>query len=315
MEKRLSFIVDSFKISSRPNCTRMARVILFGGTGNLGKKIAEALLQKHHQVTAVVRNEAKAREIKHLVHQTVVADVTDASSLNNCCEGFEIVVSALGKSVSPNDRSKPSFTDVDLNANSAILAEAVKSGVKKFVYVSALHSENYLHLEYFRVHHEFSERLKRSGLNYSIVKPPALFSAFVDLIDMAKKGHLAVFGKGDKLTNPIYEGDLAAICVEAIDQLNAVVEAGGKEVLSRRQINEIIQNVVNPKKKVRTIPAGLIKAFLPATKLFSKNLYAKLAFFLEVMQEDTLAPKLGKMKLKEYIEAKVKMPGLGATGI
>lgn len=284
----------------------MANIILFGGTGNLGKKIAEALTQTQHFVTAVVRNKAKEDEVKHLVHQTVVADVTDGSSLKNICDGFEIVISALGKSVSPNDRSKSSFTDVDLNANSAILAEAVKSGIKKFIYVSALHSENYLHLEYFRVHHQFSERLKQSGLDYAIIKPPALFSAFVDLIAMAEKGRLVVFGKGDKLTNPIYEGDLAKICVDAIHQSNTVVEAGGKEVLSRKQINQIIQEAVNPKKQVRTLPIGLIKAGLPVMKLFSKNLYAKLAFFLAVMEHDTLAPKVGEMKLKEYIEAKIK---------
>ena len=42
--------------------------------------------------------------------------------------------------------------------------------------------------------------------------------------DLAKKGRLVTMGKGDKLTNPIYEGDLAKVCVEAIHQTNAVIE-------------------------------------------------------------------------------------------
>ena len=281
----------------------MSKVILFGGTGNLGKKIADELRQKDYDVTVVVRSEKKANELKHLAKYKI-ADVTNRPSLAGICNSFDIVVSSLGKSVSPNDKSRPSFKDIDLNANSHILDEAVKSGIKKFVYVSAFHAENYRHLEYFDTHHQFSQRLIQSGIDYSIIKPPALFSAFIDLIDMAKKGWLVTIGKGDKLTNPIFEGDLGKVCVEAISQTNAIIGAGGKEVLSRRQINEIIQAVVNPNKKVRTVPISLVTAFLPLIKLVSKNMYDKVAFFTEVMQEDTIAPKVGEMRLEDYVKMK-----------
>lgn len=104
----------------------MNRVLLFGSTGNLGKKIAEELIRKRYAVTAIVRNENKATEIKSIVPQTVIADVTNPASLKGITNGYEIVISALGKSVSPNDRSKPSFSDVDLDENSFVLDEASK---------------------------------------------------------------------------------------------------------------------------------------------------------------------------------------------
>lgn len=281
----------------------MQTILLFGGTGNLGKKIAEELVRRNYTVNAVVRNESKAAWLKSVGVEIRINEVTP-SSLNGICHGFDAVISALGKSVSPNDKSRPSFKEVDLNANSAILAEAVKSGVKKFVYVSALHAEKYPQFEYFRVHHEFSERLKQSGIDYSIIKPPALFSAFVDLIEMAKKGRLVTMGKGDKRTNPIYEGDLAKLCVDALQQSNSIIEAGGKEVLTRKQINEIIQAETDATKKVRSVPLGLVKAFLPVLKLVSKDMYDKVAFFTEVMQHDTIAPKVGEMKLADYLKEK-----------
>ena len=108
----------------------MNEVILFGGTGNLGKKIAEELKDNSFDVTAVVRNEKKAKEISHLA-KPIVADVTNPQSLSGICNDFDIVISSLGKSVSPNDKSKPSFRKIDLNANSHILDEAVKGGIKK----------------------------------------------------------------------------------------------------------------------------------------------------------------------------------------
>jgi uncharacterized protein YbjT (DUF2867 family) len=284
----------------------MKKVILFGSTGHLGKKIAEELIRQRYAVTAVIRHPSKAAELASLPLQTQVADVTDAATLTGICDGFAVVVSALGKSVSLNERSKPSFRDIDLDANTAILKEAVKSKVQTFIYVSALGAEKYPHLQYFHVHHLFSERLKSSGINYGIIKPPALFSAFLDLIDMAKKGQLVTLGKGDKLANPIYEGDLAKLCVAAIEQPNVEVEAGGKEVLNRHQLNEQIQQAVNPTKKVRKIPLALVKAGLPLVKLASQNLFDKMAFFVEVMQHDTIAPPVGDAKLADYIRHKVQ---------
>lgn len=286
--------------------TATSSLLLFGSTGNLGKKIARSATEQGYRVVAVVRNKTKGEAIKELVQDYIVADVTNASSLEGICNGFPIVISALGKSVSPNEKSRQSFRQIDLEANSHILSEAVKSGVKKFIYVSAFSSEQYPHLEYFSVHHQFSEKLKASGLDYAIIKPPALFSAFLDLVDMAKKGMLVTMGAGDKLTNPIYEGDLAAICIQAIQQPNAVIEAGGKEVLSRHQINEIIQQAVNPTKKVRKIPLGLVTSGLPLLKPFSRNLYDKMAFFTAVMQHDTVAPALGETRLKDYIHQQLK---------
>ena len=280
----------------------MKKILLFGSTGHLGKKIAQELTGNRYEVTAVVRNETKKAEMAALVQHCVVADVLKPRSISHICDGFDVVVSALGKSVSPYDRSKPSFRQVDLEANSLILEEAIKSGVKKFVYISAFHAERYPYLEYFRVHHLFSEKLKSSGLDYAIIKPPALFSAFLDLIPMAKKGLVITMGKGDKKTNPIYEGDVARICVAAIHQPYVTIEVGGKEILSRHQINVIIQQQVAPAKKVRKVPMEVILFFLPVIKLFSRNLYDKMAFFVEVMKHDTIAPAIGESSLATYIQ-------------
>ncbi|HYF03887.1 MAG TPA: SDR family oxidoreductase [Patescibacteria group bacterium] len=283
----------------------MKKVLLFGATGHLGKEVAKELLQQGYDVTAAVRNEAKAQSLSGITNNHVVVDVCKPQSFTAIKDNFEIVVSALGKSVSPNDKSKPTFKDVDLDGNTNILNFAKEKGCKKFVYVSALHSEKYQHLEYFKVHHEFSERLMQSGIDYSIIKPPAIFSAFLDIIEMAKKGQLVNIGKGDKKTNPIYEGDLAKVVVDSITTKNAVIEAGGKTIYTRKQLNEIVNAEVKRKKKVPTIPIGLFKAGLPVIRLFDKNAFDKFAFFIEVMQHDTLAPQVGEMTFEKYIRQKV----------
>ena len=283
----------------------MKKVILFGSTGNLGKEIAKELVKQGYDLTIVVRNETKAKSLSDITTKYIIADVCNKSTLEQIFDKQEIVISALGKSVSPNDKSKPTFRDVDYSANANILNEATKAGIKKFIYVSAFHAEKYLHLDYFKVHHDFSELLKKSGIDYSIIKPPAIFSAFIDMIEMSKKGQLVNIGKGDKKTNPIYEGDLAKITVDAISKQNSISEAGGQTIYTRRQLNEIVQKEVDNRKKIRTIPLGLFKATLPLIKLFNKNTYDKFAFFVEVMQHDTIAPQLGTMNFEDYVKLKI----------
>lgn len=283
----------------------MRKVILFGATGNLGKEIARELTLQHYDVTIVARNKSKAEQLSHLTSNIIIADVTKKETLTDICRGQEIVISALGKSVSPGDKTKASFREVDLLGNVNILEQAVKSNVAKFVYVSAFHAEKYPYLNYFKVHHEFSEALKHSGINYSIIKPPAIFSAFIEMIEMAKKGYLVNMGKGDKKTNPIYEGDLAKVCVDSIHMDNAIIEAGGKAVYTRAQLSAIIQHEVNPRKKVRTMPLAVMKAMLPIIKVVDRNTYDKFSFFAAVMQHDTIAPQVGEMKFEDYIKRKV----------
>jgi uncharacterized protein YbjT (DUF2867 family) len=289
----------------------LKKVILFGATGNLGKHIVQELISKGYELTVVVRDPSKAKELFDDNTKLVNAEVCSKSTLADICQNQEIVVSALGKSISPHDKSKPGFEEVDFAGNMNILEEAIKSGVKKFVYVSAFHAEKYLHLTYFNVHHRFPEELKKSGIDYSIIKPPAIFSAFIDMMDMAKKGQLVTIGKGDKKTNPIFEGDLAKICVGSIAENNKTIEAGGRSVYTGKELNLIVQQEVDKNKQVRQIPLGFFKAALPVLKIFNKNLYDKFAFFVGVIQHDTIAPQLGGLSFEDYIKSKILYHSIG----
>jgi len=280
------------------------KVILFGSTGNLGLATAIELKRQGYELTAVARNKSKLDVLKYNGIDNIVANFEDSDVLAELCTGYDVVISTLGKSVSLNDRSKPSFYEIDYVINSRILDAAKKSNVKKMVYVSAFHSEKYQHLSYFKVHHDVSMLIQQSGIDYSIIKPPAIFSAFIDMIELAAKGQLMNIGIGDKKTNPIYEGDLAQIVVNSIHQPFAIVEAGGNNVYSRKQLNEMVQQAVDNKRKIRRIPMPIFKILLRTMAIFDRNAFDKLAFFAEVMQHDTIAPPIGKMRFEDYIKEK-----------
>jgi uncharacterized protein YbjT (DUF2867 family) len=282
----------------------MRKVLIFGATGQLGRAIVKEAADRGYDLTIVARSREKAISLFGATIPFKIADVTKPASIDGITDGFDVVISALGKSVSPFDRSKPSFSDIDLLGNELILEDAIKHGVKKIVYISAFHAEEYLHLEYFRVHHEFSQMLIHSGIDYTILRPPALFSAFLDMIGLAKKGQLVNIGSGMKKTNPIYEGDLAKLCMDSIDTSRVVIDAGGKNVYTRRELNEIVQRIIDPERQIWQMPIGLVKIMLPVLRVFDRNSYDKLSFFTAVMEDDVLAPPVGEMKFEEYILAR-----------
>ena len=279
------------------------KILVFGASGHVGMAIVKALKDGAYTFGAVVRSASKAHSLEAYTNDVRVAEVTQAESIKGLCAGYEVLISALGKSVSPFDKSKATFHEVDYLGNRTILEEAKRSGIKKFIYISAFHAERYTHLEYFRVHHAFGQALMASGLEYTIVKPPAVFSAYQDMVTMAKKGQLVNIGAGDKKTNPIFEGDLAKVVVEAIKGKVGTIEAGGKKLYTRRQLNELVQQRVRPNTSLKQIPQWLFKSMLPLLRMINKNQYHKFAFFLEVLQEDTIAPQVGNTTFEEYLQS------------
>lgn len=278
----------------------MSNILLFGATGHAGRAIARELLRRGHNVTAVVRDEQKAKPLLWGIEKFVAAEATKPDTLRGICNGYETVVSTLGKSVSPNDWSRPTFEEVDFQGNLNILAEAKASGVHQFVYLSAFGSEQMRHLTYFRVHDDFSNALKISGIGYIIVQAPAIMSSFIDLAKMARSGWLMTIGSGIYRTNPISEQDLAKVFADAMGQANKVIAAGGQRIYTRHEINEVIQKMTAPNKKVRLAPRWLLLAALPFWKVLNRNMYNKLAFFAEVIDHEIIAPTIGAISLEEY---------------
>ena len=282
----------------------MKSILVFGSTGHAGRAIVRVLLSKGYTVTAVARQEAKARVLLPGVHHIIEADATRLETLRDICSGQDVIISALGKSVSPNDWSRPGFEEVDLQANLNILSEAQKAGVQQFIYISAFWAEKLRRLTYFRVHDDVSQALMKSGLTYAVVQPPAIMSSFIDLADMAKRGFLVTIGQGEHRTNPISENDLALVVESLIGQPSQTISAGGKHIYTRHEINEIIQQSVSPGRRVRRIPQWFLRAALPFWKIINRNMYDKLVFFDEVINHDLLAPQTGETSLEQYFEAR-----------
>jgi uncharacterized protein YbjT (DUF2867 family) len=276
----------------------MKGILLAGSTGYLGSYIAKELQKRSCFYRVIARNPEKLKQNDIEANEVLKAELTDPDSISECCKGIDVVISTVGIT---RQKDGLTYMDVDYQANMNLLNEAKKSGVKKFIYVSVLNGEKLRNLKICDAKEMFVEQLKKSGVDYCIVRPNGFFSDMSEFFNMAKRGRVYLFGNGELRANPIHGEDLATVCVDAIDKPDKEVEIGGPETLTQNDIALIAFDILGTKPKITHIPDWVRVTILKLVRLFTgSRVYGPVEFFMTVMSINMLAPEYGKHTLKEY---------------
>jgi uncharacterized protein YbjT (DUF2867 family) len=276
----------------------MNKVLLAGATGYLGRHIARELLKGSYLVRALARNPEKLKQDNIETTEILQAEITQPDSIKDCCKNIDVVISTVGIT---KQKDGLTYMDVDYQANMNLLQEAKNSRVRKFIYISVLNGENLRNLKICDAKELFVDQLIKSGLDYCIIRPNGFFSDMTEFLTMAKKGCVYLFGDGELKTNPIHGEDLAAVCVDAIDNSDKEIKVGGPETLTHNEIAAKAFETLGVKPKITHIPNSFRVAVLKMVRLFSgSKVYGPIEFFMTVMAMDMVAPEYGRHTLGEY---------------
>lgn len=273
-------------------------ILLAGATGYLGGYLLQALIEEKHHVRTVVRHPRKLQKF-HKIHLDIKqAEVTKPETLQGLCKDIDTVISTVGIT---RQKDGLTYMDVDYQANINLLNEAKRSGVKRFIYVSAINGDKYRHLKIFEAKEKFVDALKSSGLEYTIVRPNGFFSDMKDFLQMAKYGRVYLFGSGEQKFNPIHGEDLATFIVALLTKEASEVTIGGPDILSLNDISKLALNALDKPIKITHLPDWVRKFTLWRLRTFtSVKTYGTIGFFLTLMAEDNIAPTHGTHKLKDF---------------
>jgi uncharacterized protein YbjT (DUF2867 family) len=276
--------------------TKMKKVIVTGATGYLGKYLLEELKTQGYEVIALVRNAKKLDGMD--VDRIIEAEVTRPETIKGKFEGVDYIISAVGIT---RQKDGLSYMDVDYQANLNLMKEAEDARVTKFIYVAALNGDRLTHLKMCQAKEKFVNELKNSKLDWCIIRPNGFFSDMTEILKMAKKGTVNLFGDGSYKTNPIHGADLAKVCVDAIESSEKIIEVGGPEVFTHNEIAELAFIVVDKKRRIKYMPEWMRKTILGLSRTFtSSKTYGPMEFFFTVLAMDMIAPKYGTHTLSNY---------------
>ncbi|HEY4132736.1 MAG TPA: NAD(P)-dependent oxidoreductase [Gemmatimonadaceae bacterium] len=106
------------------------RIVIFGVTGNVGRRVAAEALRRGHDVVGVVRDPNAVPSPDPRV-QLMQGDATDAASVASVAKGADAVVSAISPRPSSRGLPQPKLAD---NVR-ALIAGLRNAGVKRVLFV------------------------------------------------------------------------------------------------------------------------------------------------------------------------------------
>ena len=282
------------------------KILLAGATGYLGQYILAALLREEYPTRIVVRNKSKLSPtlLTHPLLEVVEAEVTQPDTLRGVCKGVHKVISTVGIT---RQKDGLTYEQVDFQANKNLLDEALREGVRKFIYVSVFKGEAMRHIAIGAAKERFVDALKASGLDYCIIRPSVFYSYMTLFFKMAKakKDEILLFGKGQYAMNPIHGEDLAEVCVAQLERYEREVNVGGAEIFTQTEIACLAFEVLHKPANISYLPDWVRRLILKMGKyLLPKSIYGAIEFFLTTMAMDVVAPmQVGKHRLKAFFES------------
>lgn len=150
------------------------KIFVAGAHGNVGKKLVKILVDKGHQVKAMIRDSSQSNEMKELGADPVIADLEKDSDFP--LEGIETVFFCAGSGA----QTGPEKTiEVDQKGAIKLVDSAYKHKVFKFIMISSVGADDPKKgpeelQNYLKAKHEADKELKYSGLAYTIIRPGAL---------------------------------------------------------------------------------------------------------------------------------------------
>ncbi|PWN07383.1 SDR family oxidoreductase [Rhodohalobacter mucosus] len=276
----------------------METILLAGATGYLGKHILKELTLWGIPTIALTRRLPGIDDVNSESVQVAIADVTRPETLTGLAKEVDTVISTVGIT---RQRDGLSYMDVDYRANMNLLREAQRSQVRKFIYISVINGSTHRHLALTSAKEKFVDELKESGLDYTIIRPNGFYSDMKEVLMMARRGKIYLFGNGEYKLNPIHGADLAEICVRSISEKSKEITVGGPDILTHNEIAEMAFTALGKEPKISYLPDWTRRAIIAGFRIFtSAKTYGPVEFMLTGLGQDNMAPRYGSHRLQHF---------------
>lgn len=161
------------------------KLAVTGGTGFVGGRLLKAALEQGHGLRALTRRPRRPRD----GIEWIDGSLEERVSLERLVEGTDAVIHVAGV-ISAHDPA--AFQNGNVGGTLTMLAAATAAGTRRFVHVSSLAAREPEISRYGESKARSEELVSRSGLDWAIVRPPAVYGPgdreTLELFRMARMG-------------------------------------------------------------------------------------------------------------------------------
>ncbi len=270
------------------------KVTVFGGTGFLGRRVVQRLLERDFSVRVASRHPERAAAFfadVRLGFDSTHADINDDRSVATAVAGVEGVVNAVSLYA---ESGRQTFHSVHVTAAARVARLAREAGVERFIHVSGIGSDARSASPYIRSRGE-GERLVREAFSATtLIRPSVMFGrgdAF--LIPVARMLRrvpvFPLFGHGQTQLQPAHVEDAAEAIARAMQttQSRMCYELGGPRVYTYRSLLEVIARHLGKKSLLVPMPFALWHALAYVAEMLPRPPITRNQ--VELMQIDSVA--------------------------
>lgn len=253
------------------------KVFLTGATGFVGRHMLKRLLAEGHSVRALVRELQNAAALARERVDLVAGDVTEGAGLDEGMQGCDAVIHLVGIIV---EKGKNTFERVHHIGTRNVVEAAKRTGVRRFVQMSALGARADGAAAYQVTKWKGEEEVRRSGIPSCILRPSLIFGegdGFVtQMIETMRSAPLfrPVPGDGKPKFRPIFVDDVTACFARSLTAeaaTNQTIELGGADELALNDVLAEIARCAGVRKPAIRIPMPFMFAGAAVAQTLLKN--------------------------------------------
>ena len=242
-------------------------VTVFGGSGFLGRNVVRALAKRDYRIRVAVRRPELAGHLQPLgrvgqIH-AVQTNARYPASVEAAMRDSDVAINLIGILT---EGGAQSFGAVQAKGAETI-AKAASAVGARMVHVSAIGADENSGSGYAQTKAAGEKAVLALVPSATILRPSVVFgpedqftNRFAALARMSPA--LPLIGGGLTKMQPVYVGDVATAVADAVDgktRPGATYELGGPEVLTMREIMEMILEITDRNRMLLPLPFGLAK--------------------------------------------------------
>jgi NADH dehydrogenase len=254
-------------------------LLLTGATGSIGSRLLPLLLEEGEQVRCLVREPRRLgdRRVDVQIALGDLGEMSDPYLVRQALRGVDTVVH-----LAATIRDQPPHRIEELNglATVRLLRAAERSGVRRFIFFSALDASAAQRTRFFRAKWLAEEAVRSSSLDSIVFAPSIVYDRSDPWITLLRRFSflpvMPVSGAGRARFQPIWAADAARCLAAALRNGGGDrYELAGPETLSYDDMADLVSRAAGRPRPLLHIPLPLVRAGLLAGRsLFGESVFA-----------------------------------------